>query len=184
MRLHANENVSATDHNFCPRQGGAFSANGARIALQAARLSSFDSSSNVGTAITPRVTSLGLLHRGCPVQPPIATSFFSTSKSSEASVLYDSTPVKADGYFFCVDLSDQSSSSSDGSEEVDAYPRLQWTFDISAGVLPLHNGSNTTSSNALVNSGAGGKNLSNSRNVQKWTTIGSSVWTRRYRFLL
>ena len=182
LLLHANENVSATDHDVCPRQGGAFSANGARIALHAAHLSSFNTSSNFGAVTTPRVTSLGLLHRGCPVQPPIATSFFSASKPGEASVVYDSTPVKADGYFFCVDLSDQSSSGSDWSEEV-AYPRLQWTFDISAGVRPLDKESNTTPSNTRVSPGAGGKNLSNSSDVQKWTPIGSSVWTRRYRFL-
>jgi hypothetical protein len=88
--------------------------------------------------------------------------------------------VQADGYFFCVDLSDRSQIGKEGFKEFDTHPLLQWSFKISTGLEAKDNVLNTTSSKVIAN--PGGNNLSNSNIVQKWMSIGSSVWTRRYRF--
>jgi hypothetical protein len=167
--------VNASTPNACIRQGGAFTANGARMVLKNARLSSINSSSDVAAALTPRIISMGLLHNGCPVQPPSATAFVSDSRNSEASVHYDSTFVQADGYFFFVDLRDDKFPSGKNRPKIiNALPPLQWTFDIS-----------TALDNWSINSmaGAASNNLSNGSIVRKWTSIGASVWTRRYRFI-
>lgn len=173
--------MSITD--ICSGQGGEFSANGASVALKMARTSSFNASAEVEAAITPRVISLGLLRNGCPVQPPLEAALYAGSKNGEASVFYGSTSVQADGYFFCVDLSDRPQTRKDEPKYFDTPPLLQWTFNISTGSGTVNNVVNTTP-NKIIAYAAGGNNLSNSTDIRKWRAIGSSVWTRRYRFLL
>jgi hypothetical protein len=161
--------VNISNYFHVPFQGGAFSAGIVKLSLRAfSRVGPFGIDPQDAGGAVPRVASLGLLYNGCPVQQP--STFFANASTGEAYTDFGGRSVQADGYFFCFDLVGQTGSGKAESQELDSLPQLKWAFDISiAGdSSPLR--ANETSASAA------GK-------MPKWTPMGSSVWTRRYRFL-
>ncbi len=181
--VESNSGLDPTDvlSNLAITQGGGFSANGARLSLQVSRGSS---ELSAATRQTPRVVSFGLLHNGCPVQPPWATSFDYNSSNGLAYVYYGNKFVQANGYYFCVDLAEQFQSGKNESNTLYEIPQVRWLFDISTGNAALENESNPYPqiSNSVPAVLSTSNNPSNVSAVQRWTSTGASVWTRRYRW--
>jgi hypothetical protein len=126
------------------------------------------------------------------VQPAWATAFDSNSSNGGAYssnggayVFYGNKFVQANGYFFCVDFEDQFQSSQKDFNILEDIPQVKWLFDISTSFGALQNESIPFPqvSNSVADVASTSNYPINISVVQRWTSTGASVWTRRYRWL-